>query len=1765
MRKLFEKYKLKKIILLLIGLLIFTNNYLYCVNYLWSNRIYSTGSDITNFSLHRTIIDKDDNIYACGIFQGSISIDGVNYKTTTGSTGVDVFVVKLDKNGQFIWLKTFGSSTGTETASGMTISSDGKCLYISLLYNVAITNLSGFPAGLSAGTGIDVALLKINTSTGDVYNAFKVISGIGNQFVTDFKYDNNKFILSGYYNNQLTFNTSSSTFSTGATSPTTYSAMYVAILDTNGVWENSKSYYASSATSNQVRGIDVSSSNIFISGTYKGSLTLGSLTPTLSNSNSFNASFLLCLDKNLNEQWYRKSSGSTFGDEIMYSVGSDYATNNVIIGGFFSSDTLKIQTDANNIKKIVNVNKSTRDLFFAKYSELGTMSWSYNTGSNYNDYMLRGSYKDNTFISCGTFNKNIVINEDTLTSKKWSDNSKYSSDVFGLVIQSNQNLVYFFNLGGDSLDNGYSATIDNKGKYIFSGLYTNSYGGKPIVIGSNSFPVSTPGYIDLIITKVDNKSIKSTKSHPKCPGAYNGSLSIQKEGTANIVSYKVTKTDTIPNKVWNFSQDSTLNNLGAGIYKIRITDDVSEYTEKIDTLTDQPALSLTYATPTAPTCLAASDGAIAYTSHTPSDRAIASYEWSTSNGSGIVPGVQSQIALAAGIYSLTATDVNGCSASLSNLVVPAGASIVINKDASTNETDLGTNDGTLDVSVTGIAAPTYTWTKAADGSAVVGTTNLTGLSSGQYNLSVSKSACSKDTSFTVNNSNTTVLVVSEKHYKISCIDGADGAIKVKPSGAGGSYTYSWTKDGNPIASTSDSIGNLSVGTYVCTVNGSASIRVVLSNPADIVLTPQTSNSTCFDSDNGSAAVSIANATAPYTYNWSNGSTTPVISSLAPGSYNVTVTDAKGCTKPYTGISITEPPQITATVTPTPITCNGMKNGMVEVTGVTNNQGAFTYSWNSGQTTAKIQYLPKGDYTVTITDSKGCNTQYTRTVVEPAKSISISSTDPDNKICTGESVTLTASGTNNFYWNTGETSTDKTTGTAGIYTVTGTDANGCVSSETDTVVVNSLPIVTASIAEISGSTANDGNMCVGDSLILSGVGASTYTWDHGVTNGVKFKSNTTQTYIVTGTDANGCQNTASKLVTVYTLPTLGIGISESSVTPDDGTVCKGSSVTLTGSGASIYSWSGGIGNGVSFAPIATSTYTLTATDGNGCINTKDQPITVNALPTINIVSSDADKKICANQSVTLTASGANTYSWNSGETNAEITKNTTARYIVTGTDANGCVGTANDSITVNPLPIVVISTNDADNAICLGQSVTLTASGASTFAWISGETEALISKNASGTYTVTGTDVNGCQNTASKIITLLYSDVISSAEVINSNCNGKSAGSINITTSGGTAPYRYEWSDGLVSEDRTSLQAGQYELSVFDVNNCKYTDTFKITEPAAIVIDEDQAQHQNITCYNNTDGRFALKVVGGSGKYKFTLDSAKTWGSDSIYSMLKDGYYKPWVSDFNNQNCVVKYSGYISITAPEPLTVQVADKQNALCFGVANAYIKLKAQGGNGIYQYSINNGTSFQSASSFFNLSKGTLSILAKDLNNCMSESIADSITEPSKLVKTLVSATNPTKKLVSDGAISVKAEGGTPPYTYVLNSVATNSTGQFVMLGAGIQKITLLDANQCQDTISKLLQEPIDTLTLIANAERIVTRLYPNPSEGKFYVDLSIPQKQNISIEIFNILGKKEFSLELNQMQSIEKYLIDLRGKPTGVYILKVNGMVYKKRLVIQ
>ncbi len=601
-----------------------------------------------------------------------------------------------------------------------------------------------------------------------------------------------------------------------------------------------------------------------------------------------------------------------------------------------------------------------------------------------------------------------------------------------------------------------------------------------------------------------------------------------------------------------------------------------------------------------------------------------------------------------------------------------------------------------------------------------------------------------------------------------------------------------------------------------------------------------------------------------------GATTNTLAVTSPGSYNMIQTNAFGCIdSANTGITVFANASPTVTASASPATgCTGFSS-------ILNGSGAVSFSWTGGVTN-NVSFTPASTltYTVTGTDGNGCtNTAIQTITVNTLPSVTASALPAI--LCAGESSVLNGSGASSYTWTSGVTNNVSFIPASTLtYTVTGTDLNGCTNTSTQMVTVNALPTITAS--------ALPATLCAGGSAVLSGTGAPTISWTGGITNNISFIPASTTTYTVTGTDGNGCTGTSTQTLTVNALPTITASALPSSI-------CIGETTTLMGAGGSTYAWTSGVTDNVGFTPSSSATYTVTGTDLNGCTGTSTQSVSVNSLPILTASATPA--AVCTGGSTILAGSGASSYTWTGGISNGvSFIPVTTGTYTVTGTDLNGCTNTVIQSVTVNGLPTV--TANSSAPAVCAGTAATLNGGGASTYVWDNSVMNGVaFTPTGTLTYNVTGTDVNGCTNTASTTITVNPLPTASFTPFASSVCDNASS----LTLSGGS-PAGGAYSGTFVSGgmfDPTAAGAGMYLITYTysDVNSCMDTDTASITVDVCSGIALNNVVSVNI--YPNPgNGLFTLSVSNADFS-EMTISIMDVQGK-TVYTSLESvsqGYTK----------------------------------------------------------------------------------------------------------------------------------------------------------------------------------------------------------------------------------------------------------------------------------
>ncbi|MFO0477761.1 MAG: gliding motility-associated C-terminal domain-containing protein [Bacteroidota bacterium] len=504
---------------------------------------------------------------------------------------------------------------------------------------------------------------------------------------------------------------------------------------------------------------------------------------------------------------------------------------------------------------------------------------------------------------------------------------------------------------------------------------------------------------------------------------------------------------------------------------------------------------------------------------------------------------------------------------------------------------------------------------------------------------------------------------------------------------------------------------------------------------------------------------------------------------------------------------------------------GSNSGSASVS-IIGGSGNFTYSWSpSGGTQNSASGLAAGVYTVTITDlNPSCGNGIQTVTVSLTNTSTTSITVSSSTICAGGTATLTASGANSYTWSPA----------IGLSSTTGSIVTATSNSNTTYTVIGSVGTCTgSSIASITignglSISSNSANICSGSNATLTATGATSYTWSPSIglsttTSSVVVANPSVSTIYTVSGSAGSCTGSTITTVSVTPTPTLSI---------NSATICSGNSATITVNGATNYSWSPSIGLSSSsgstvICNITSNTIYTVIGATNGCTSTVNSSITVNSSPTISV----NNPTICAGETTSIVASGAISYTWNSGATTVSISVSPTISiiYTISGTNSNGCVSSNQSTVSVIQNPIITSSV--VSNVLCNGQStgsITLQVSNAQTYTWspnVSSNNTAL-NLNA-GIYTCTISSGVNCVISQSFTVTeptILTSTFTST----NTSCN-YCDGAISFTTSGGTGDnYLYNWlPNGLNQNNNLNLCAGVYSITVKDLNNCSNIYTINI--------------------------------------------------------------------------------------------------------------------------------------------------------------------------------------------------------------------------------------------------------------------------------------------------------------------------------------------------
>ncbi|MFN8241262.1 MAG: SprB repeat-containing protein [Bacteroidales bacterium] len=792
------------------------------------------------------------------------------------------------------------------------------------------------------------------------------------------------------------------------------------------------------------------------------------------------------------------------------------------------------------------------------------------------------------------------------------------------------------------------------------------------------------------------------------------------------------------------------------------------------------------------------------------------------------------------------------------------------------------------------AGMTFSW--ASNTALISGTPTQTGVYNYSITLTGGCGVVIANGTLTVNDNNSIILTSGAgTNNQNACLNSAITDITYSTIGATGAtfaglpagVTGTWVA--NVVTITGSPTGP--AGTYNYTVNltggcgtASATGSIIVSPDNTITLTSVAGSNTqtvCINSAISNITYSTTGATgaivsglpAGVTGTWAANVVTISGAPTGAGSFSYLVTLTGGCGIVTESGTITVTPDNTVTLSSALGTDNQsvcVNSPIIDITYTTTGATGATVaglplgvtgSWASDIFTITGTPTVSGAFMYTVTLTGGCGIITTTGVITINDKPTATQVVTD-VLCHGAStgaIDVTVSGGTapyTFLWSNGATSEDLSGVTAGTYTVVVTDANGCTAtaggtiSEPAAALAPVLVVTNAACANPAGSV---------DLTVSGGTPGYTFAW-----TGPSGFSATTEdigsllpgTYNVTITDLNGC--TKDTLANIVPNPDLVDTLVVTDVSCGSGGADGAIDMTVAGGLAPYtFSWSNGAVT-EDLSALIPGKYIVTITDANGC-SIKDSVIVHGSGSNI-VITGAVTNVTCfgaGNGSIDISVNGGATpysFLWSNGSVTEDISGLAPGTYSVTVTDLNTCTNTA--SFDVTEPSAALAGTTTATNIQCFGDltgSVNLTVTGGTspyTFAWSNGATTEDLAGVAAGVYTVTVTDANGCTTTASGTVTGPAEALSGSTAVIMVLCHGASSGEIDLTVSGGTAPYTYSWNNGAVTEDINGLAAGSYSVKVTDANGCFINVSSDITEPETLAIEE---AHTDATCPGILDG------------------------------------------------------------------------------------------------------------------------------------------------------------------------------------------------------------------------------------------------------------------------------------------------------------------------
>jgi len=1222
------------------------------------------------------------------------------------------------------------------------------------------------------------------------------------------------------------------------------------------------------------------------------------------------------------------------------------------------------------------------------------------------------------------------------------------------------------------------------------------------------------------------------QTNVKCFGAATGSITVKGVGGTITSDYDYTwfkNGAAIPEKT------AAITGLTLGTYRVEIRDSKGDMVEETYTITQPNApLSVTnnIALQQNVSCKNGNDGKI---SVTVSGGTIGTgYQFLWSNGS-----TQQNIQnLIAGTYSLTVTDTNGCQAFLNNIVITEPTSAIIIPAATiTHVAIFGESTGAiLSGNITGgNSGYNYKWSSSTYSGFTSVAKDISGLKAGSYTLVVTDSKLCTATQTFIVNQNPLLTVALTESLSIQCNGDTNGKITSNVQGGVTNYSYKWYKNNAEIiGQTQNFIENLGFGKYKVIVKDNVgaiaeSSELDLIQPDKLIVSLANKvNVLCYGNQTGTIDITVTGGTVPYKFAWKKdteqavyATTEDLINNLKSGVYSVVIKDDNNCETTLSSITITQPNApleiIDADTKIKNLSGFETKNGSIEVS-ITGGTPLYTYAWRvKGSPTiignAKLlDQLAIGTYELTVTDANNCTIVKEYTLIQPDKLLITAINETESIKCFGYKQGVLKA------------------------TITGGAPIG-VPDASKNYIYRWYNEVNPSVTV---STANPTEALIAGS------------------------------YFLEVSDGFGNSFTSNKITIKEPTP-VKINFTQTNVSCKNGNDGRIQITTTGGTGSHIITWnilSGANPNVID--KLYAGNYSVTVRDDNNCFATQNFVITEPEILAIkSVVKTPPSALGVDDASIAVTVQGGTpnyNFNWldqnknviftdNNQSSNTSIYNIYAGQYFISITDANGCQIIERDLDKVDPLFINLVQISTVQ---CFGDTrasiKALTSGGLPGYYYkwynvndpvvVVGTAETLTNAKA-GTYYVIATD-SFDKSIQSENITITQPAALAntlSSEYV--RCGDLNDWTITSAVSGGTSSYTYLWNTGAKTPNLIDVVPGNYSLTVTDQNGCTITKNITVTAPAHL----DAAETIKIpTCYAGSDATIVVTTIAGIAPFTYLWNTGET---SNTLSNAKAGTYSIEIKD--SKGCIISRT-YTIENPPQDVIDLGADV--TLCF---DQTLTINATINDDQATYSWISDKGFKSTEAMITVSEPA--IYTAIVTNKLGCEATDSIKISSQNTAISAEFAVSSQAFLNEKIIIVDISNPIPDEVeWILPASATivskdKDYAEISFNTIGEHDITLVTKKgNCVATQTKTIvvtegeYENPDETDL---QKKFDLKIYPNPSDGKFTVDVMLDKVMPAHIKVYNLSNNQVIDSKYEEGKDNYSFNFSLNGLPSGIYFV--------------